>query len=83
MLEVEWQLGHAQSCRTGPVVSQHTAVPGCASLVFPACLRHWSKESNHSGPIESPVSGPSQSFGCLLECMGPGLVQCIPAGDGL
>ena len=83
MLGVEWQLGHALSYRTGPVVSQHAAIPGCASLVFPACLRHWSKVSNHSGPIESPVSGPSQSFGCLLVCMGPRLEQRIPAGDGL
>ena len=82
MLGVEWQLGHALSCRTGPVVSQHAAVPGCASLVFPACLRHWSKESYHS-PIEPPVSGPSQSFGCLLVCTGPRLEQRIPAVDGL
>ena len=80
MLGVEWQLGHALSYRTGPVVSQHAAVPGCTSLVFPACPRHWSKVSNHSGPIEPPVSGPSQSFGCLLVCMGPRLEQRIPAG---
>ena len=74
MLGVEWQLGRALSCRTGPVVSQHAAVPVCASLVFPACLRHWIKKSNHSGPIEPPVSGPSQSFGRILVSMGPRLM---------
>ena len=47
MLGREWQSGHALSCRTGPIVSQHAAVLGCASLVFPACLRHWSKNSIH------------------------------------
>ena len=60
-------------------MSQHTAVKGCASPVFPACLRHLIRLSSHSGPIEQPVSEPSQFFGCLPVCMGPRLVQYIPA----
>ena len=36
--------------------------------------------SSHSGPIEQPVSESSQFFRCLPVCMGPRLVQYIPAG---
>ena len=72
--------GCALSYKTGPVVSQHAAVQWCASLVFPACLRHLSRVSSHSGPIEPPVSEPPQFFGCLPVCKVPDLCSIFQLG---
>ena len=66
----------------GPVVNQHAAAQGYASRVFPACLRHLNKMSNHLGPTEPPASGLSRFSVCRHECVGLRLEQHTPAGGG-
>ena len=55
---------HVLFCIKGPVVSQHAAAQGYASRVFPACLRHLSRVSNHLRPTEPPASEPSRISVC-------------------